>query len=102
MNDFPNIVKAHCANRTVKHSIMHHIDTFGPPVFVKLRRLATDSLKIAKIEFQHMFDLNYMHPSNSNHASHLHLVPKKESNEWRSVGDYRTLNSQTNETGISF
>ncbi|GFT79760.1 transposon Ty3-G Gag-Pol polyprotein [Nephila pilipes] len=69
---------------------MHHIDTFGPPVFAKTRRLALDHLKI-----QHMLDLGHMHPSNSNYAAPLHLVSKKGSDNWHLVGDYRVLNSQT-------
>ncbi|GFT99541.1 retrovirus-related Pol polyprotein from transposon gypsy [Nephila pilipes] len=74
---------------------MPHIDTFGSPVFAKPRRLASDRLKIAKMEIQHMLDLDHMRPSNSNYASPLHLVPKKGSEDWCPVGDYRALTSQT-------
>ncbi|GBN27181.1 hypothetical protein AVEN_46572-1 [Araneus ventricosus] len=95
LNDFPNIVKAPCANQIVKHSVMHHIETFGFPVLAKPRRLAPDHLKTAKMEFQHMLDLGHMRPSNSNYASPLHMVPKKGSDDWCPVGDFRALNAQT-------
>ncbi|GFV66458.1 peptidase A2 domain-containing protein [Trichonephila clavipes] len=89
LNDFPNIVKPPCANQTVKHNVVHYIDTFGPPVCAKPRRMAPDRLKIAKMEFQHMLGLGHMRPSSSNYSSPLHMVPKKESNDWRPVGDFR-------------
>ncbi|GFT27181.1 pro-Pol polyprotein [Nephila pilipes] len=62
---------------------MHYIDTFGPSVFAKPHHLAPDGLKIAKKEFQHMLDLGPMRPSKNNYASPLHLVPKKEGDDWR-------------------
>ncbi|GFT91634.1 transposon Tf2-9 polyprotein [Trichonephila clavipes] len=95
LREFPEIVKPPYFSQEVKHNIKHFIETSGPPVFAKVRRLAPDRLKIAKSEFQHMLNLGHVRQSKSNYASPLHIVPKKDSNDWRPVCDYRTLNTQT-------
>ncbi|GFU93823.1 transposon Ty3-I Gag-Pol polyprotein [Trichonephila clavipes] len=56
--------------------------------------MAPDRLKIPEIEFQHLLDLVHMRPSSSNYSSPLHMVPKKESNDWRPIGYFRALNAQ--------
>ncbi|KAG8176826.1 hypothetical protein JTE90_003454 [Oedothorax gibbosus] len=60
-------------------------------VTAKARRLTPDRLRVAKEEFQNMIDLGHMRPSKSNYASPLHMVPKKDSTEWRPVGDFGFL-----------
>ncbi|GBM74470.1 Retrovirus-related Pol polyprotein from transposon gypsy [Araneus ventricosus] len=95
LKEFPSITKLPNPNQPVKHNTVHHIVTKGPPVVAKPRRLAPDRLKIAKSEFQNMMHLGHLRPSKSNYASPLHMVPKKGTLNWRPVGDYRALNSQT-------
>ncbi|GIY07209.1 reverse transcriptase [Caerostris extrusa] len=76
LSKFPAITRPPCADYPVKPSILHYIETLGPPVFVKPRRLAFDRLQITKTEIQHMLDLGHTRPSKSNYASPLH--DKKE------------------------
>ncbi|GFV88354.1 peptidase A2 domain-containing protein [Trichonephila clavipes] len=42
-----------------------------------------------------MMYLGHLRPSKSNYTSPLHMVPKKGTLDWKPVGDYRALNSQT-------
>ena len=39
---------------TAKHGVEHHIDTKGPLVYARARRLNPDRLKVARSEFANM------------------------------------------------
>ncbi|GBN82696.1 hypothetical protein AVEN_137956-1 [Araneus ventricosus] len=60
---YPELTKYPYHNQPIKHNTVHYINSKGPPVSAKPRRLDTDSLKIAKVEFQRMIQLNHMRPS---------------------------------------
>eukprot|EP00731_Ephydatia_muelleri_P016142 Em0009g566a len=69
-----------CSSDTpVRHDVTHHIETTGPPVFARPRRLAPNRLCAAKQEFEHMLQLGIIRPSSSSWSSPLHMVPKKSS-----------------------
>ncbi|GFT39822.1 hypothetical protein TNCV_4869711 [Trichonephila clavipes] len=95
LRKFPDITKPPRPDQEIKHSVVHYIETTSRPVTAKARRLAPDRLRIAKAEFENMITLGHMRLSKSNYASPLHMVSKKDSTEWRPVGDYRALNAQT-------
>ena len=69
LEEFKDITKPALNAPSIKHNIKHFIETTGPPVYEKPRRLSPEKMLIAKHQFQVMMDQGICRPSKSPYAS---------------------------------
>lgn len=94
LKKFPDLARPSAQAQITTDSIYHYIETRGPPVTCKARRLPPERYKAAKEEFTKMIEAGICRPSRSPWSSPLHIVYKKDGS-MRPCGDYRQLNSRT-------
>ena len=91
---FPDLMRPPNKEKPIKHDVLHDIVTTSYPYYARARPLPPDKLEVVRNEIEYLLEAGIISRSNSNYASPLHLVPKKDSGKFRLVGDYRNLNRQ--------
>lgn len=94
LKEYPDILRPMSLKTPSKHSVKHHIETTGAPLYARARPLPPDKYKAAKAEFERLMEMGICQPSKSPWASPLHVVKKKDGG-LRCCGDYRRLNAVT-------
>ena len=92
---FSDLTRPPNKEKPIKHDVVHDIVTTGYLCHAHARPLPPDKLEVVRNEIEYLLEADIISRSNSNYASSLHLVPKKDSGKFRLVGDYRNLNRQT-------
>jgi len=95
LKNYPVLTKQPDFSQPVNHTVVHHIVTQGNFPVSRARKLNPEKFKQAKMEFQHMIELGICRVSSSRISSPLHMVQKKNSQDWRPTGEYRRLNAVT-------
>ncbi len=93
LKKFPSLAKPPQYLEKPPHEVVHHIETDGPPVYGKSRRLQSSIECQVREEFRKMVEVGICRPSKSQWASPLVVVKGK--GQIRLAGDYRLLNHRT-------
>lgn len=91
---YPDIQRPMSLKKPPPHDVSHHLETTGPPIFVRPRPLPPDRYIEAKKEFERLMEMGICRPSKSPWANPMHIVKKKDG-QLRICGDYRRLNAMT-------
>lgn len=94
MNEFPEITRLRQPLNAEKCNTVHRIETRGPPLAQRARRLCPEKLAIAKQQFREMVKQGICRLSSGAWASPI-LMKRKKDGTWRICGDFRRLNAVT-------
>ena len=76
MEDYPDVVNPSKVLPTPSHDVVHFLQTSGPPITSKFRRLDGEKLTAARAEFLQLEKDGIVRRSKSPWASPLHMVRK--------------------------
>ena len=79
---FPDFTRPPNKEKLIKHDIVHDIVTTVYPCHARARPLPSDKLEVVRNEIEYVLEAGIISRSNSNYASTLHLVPKKDSGKF--------------------
>ena len=91
---FSEVSGAKPAKPVTASDLFHHIETTGPLVTERTRRLDPEKYKIAQTEFEDLVKQGICRHSKSPWASPIYMV-RSQSRPWSICDDYRSLNSHT-------
>ena len=92
--EFPEVFSVSNLRLPPKHDIVHYIETTGPPIKQRPRRLSPEKLAVLRKELSQLEELGIIRPSSSPWGSPVHMA-KKSNGSWPAVRDYRLLNQVT-------
>ena len=84
LKEFPAVTQLCTDDRLVKHTVIHHITTTGPPVIAQACRLPSEHPRIASVKFDHMLQLGISAPPPLAGLHHFTWSPKRQ----QVIGDH--------------
>ena len=99
LHKFPQLLQDEDYEPELDHGILHYIETTGPPVRARSRRVNPEKYTALKAQISDFLQKGIIKPATSEYASAIHMAEKKvkegEPSKFRICGDYRALNLQT-------
>ena len=74
--EFPEVFSVSNLRLPPKHDIVHYIETTGPPIKQRPRRLSPEKLAVLRKELSHLKELRIIRLSSSPWGSPVHMVKK--------------------------
>lgn len=91
LNQYQSLFQSPEFQKEPPHDVLHYIETTGPPVWERVRRLRPETSDAVKAEIEEMVKMGICRPSKSPWASPMLIRKKPDNRGLRVCGDYRRL-----------